>query len=172
MTMRYEAIRKYAFTVVDGEIRATLIIWKPAPPPRSSSLTLDQIRRLLSIAVPDGHKELANRGHMAARYHLKPEPCEICGHWGTGYKLSKEPKTRAHHGDYTKPLDIHWLCESCHRYLHHHKMPDGTIIPESLQTSLTLLPLPTSGAGDFFRPFPPLGGVHAQPLPIFYEVIR
>lgn len=36
------------------------------------------------------------------------QPCEICG----------ETKTDAHHDDYTKPLDVRWLCRRHH--LEHH----------------------------------------------------
>lgn len=35
-------------------------------------------------------------------------PCEICG----------ELKSQAHHNDYNKPLEINWLCSSCHAELH------------------------------------------------------
>jgi hypothetical protein len=27
-------------------------------------------------------------------------------------------KVEAHHNDYTKPLDIIWLCSECHQWLH------------------------------------------------------
>lgn len=39
---------------------------------------------------------------------LTRQPCEVCG----------EPKTQAHHEDYTKPLEVQWLCVSCHRARH------------------------------------------------------
>jgi len=39
----------------------------------------------------------------------RPDACERC----------KEPKkTEAHHFDYSKPLEIEWLCRSCHTQLH------------------------------------------------------
>lgn len=38
------------------------------------------------------------------------QPCVICG----------EPNTQAHHEDYTKPLDIIWLC-NIHHIKHHSK---------------------------------------------------
>lgn len=41
---------------------------------------------------------------------LVPQPCEICD----ATKLIE-----AHHQDYTKPLDVNWLCVSCHRTIHH-----------------------------------------------------
>ena len=41
---------------------------------------------------------------------IRPNQCSKC---------SKECKPHAHHEDYTKPLDVIWLCSQCHFYLHH-----------------------------------------------------
>lgn len=35
---------------------------------------------------------------------LVPEPCEVCG----------DPKTQGHHDDYSRPLDVRWLCRAHH----------------------------------------------------------
>jgi ribosomal protein S27AE len=40
---------------------------------------------------------------------LQREPCEVCG----------AEKVHAHHDDYSKPLEVRWLCTACHE-LHHH----------------------------------------------------
>jgi hypothetical protein len=40
---------------------------------------------------------------------LSPEPCKVCGN----------EEVVAHHEDYDKPLDVVWLCYSCHAK--HHK---------------------------------------------------
>lgn len=41
---------------------------------------------------------------------IQPQKCEECGEITD--KLDK------HHEDYSKPLDVEWLCKSCHRQLH------------------------------------------------------
>ena len=40
---------------------------------------------------------------------IKPIHCEACG---------KELPLHAHHTDYDKPLEVTWLCQSCHVKLH------------------------------------------------------
>ena len=43
----------------------------------------------------------------------KQEHCIICNKKGT----------EAHHHDYDKPLDVIWVCKSCHKYIHQGKTP-------------------------------------------------
>jgi hypothetical protein len=38
---------------------------------------------------------------------LTPQPCQVCG-----------GKAQAHHDDYSKPLDVQWLCFAHHRQRH------------------------------------------------------
>ena len=35
-------------------------------------------------------------------------PCEKCG----------DPKSQGHHDDYSKPLEVHWMCHRCHMQEH------------------------------------------------------
>lgn len=53
--------------------------------------------------------------YAIARGDLVRQPCEDCG----------DPKSSAHHDDYTRPLDVRWLCGKHHR-LHH---AQGAIAP-------------------------------------------
>lgn len=53
------------------------------------------------------------RAHKAVAYAkreglIAPEPCEGCG----------STKVHAHHDDYSKVLDVRWLCRACHRAWH------------------------------------------------------
>jgi len=41
------------------------------------------------------------------------QPCEVCG----------EVKAQAHHGDYSKPLDVRWLCTKHHAEWHRRNTP-------------------------------------------------
>lgn len=43
---------------------------------------------------------------------LKSSNCILCG---------KECKTEAHHPDYSKPLDVMWICRKCHIDIHYKK---------------------------------------------------
>lgn len=54
----------------------------------------DSARTAVSNAVRDGK--------------LVRLPCEVCG----------DPKSQGHHDDYTRPLDVRWLCFKHHREHH------------------------------------------------------
>lgn len=40
---------------------------------------------------------------------LQKGPCEVCG---------TTKKVEAHHRDYSKPLEVNWLCRPCHKATH------------------------------------------------------
>lgn len=47
-------------------------------------------------------------GVYKRRGKLIQEPCAKCG----------DPKSQMHHHDYTKPLEVEWLCRRCHMAEH------------------------------------------------------
>ena len=54
-----------------------------------------------------------HRAHVAVYRAVKSgalirEPCEVCG----------DPKSEGHHDDYSKPLEVRWLCRKHHAEIH------------------------------------------------------
>jgi hypothetical protein len=47
---------------------------------------------------------------------LKPQPCEDCG----------RSNVEKHHADYSKPLDVTWLCRTCHLRRHENEVSRET----------------------------------------------
>lgn len=67
--------------------------------------------RLKACAKNPTHKN-ANRAVEAALRSgrlEKPNHCQGCG------RSADETRIGAHHYDYTRPLDVIWLCAACHR---------------------------------------------------------
>ena len=61
---------------------------------RGEVFTKPQARRILRGALRNGK--------------ITPKPCEVCG----------ELQTQGHHTDYSKPLDVQWLCRKHHAVVH------------------------------------------------------
>lgn len=63
-------------------------------------------RRRFRLTPPDFQKrrarEIAHYRHSIGE--LVAQPCESCGAWDV----------EMHHTDYSKPLEIEWLCTTCH----------------------------------------------------------
>lgn len=47
---------------------------------------------------------------------VKKTHCEVCG--STGEFKDGRSKIQAHHTDYSKPLQVMWLCQQCHHKWH------------------------------------------------------
>jgi hypothetical protein len=55
---------------------------------------------------------------------IKPEQCANCG---------QRQQLCAHHPDYSKPLEVVWLCYQCHANLHAPKQSDPVVKPPKKQ---------------------------------------
>jgi hypothetical protein len=55
-----------------------------------------------------------------ARGALVPEPCEVCGQ--SSRLKNGQRGIHAHHDDYSRPLDVRWLCPVHHKEWHRHNM--------------------------------------------------
>lgn len=74
---------------------------------------------LLSLNTKEILSRLGRREQMRARriFHsaeergevVRPDTCSRCG---------ERTRIEAHHADYSKPLEVEWLCFPCHRSLH------------------------------------------------------
>ena len=67
--------------------------------PKHSELAPDARRKANARATANVYQR---RGKLA------PAPCERCG----------SGDVQKHHEDYTKPLEVRWLCRECHHSLH------------------------------------------------------
>ena len=79
------------------ELYGKLETW-PIPPRQSQAGIISTARAKLYQDV----KRALRSGELVR------EACETCG----------EIAVEAHHADYSKPLEVRWLCRSCHRRYH------------------------------------------------------
>lgn len=62
---------------------------------------------------PSKHHARVQLHNAVIRGQIKKQPCEVCG----------IVKVDAHHPDYSKPLEVKWLCRKHH--MEHHRTPRG-----------------------------------------------
>lgn len=102
-------------------------------------------RRRAYRQTPEGKAE--NRKHALQHYKAHPErakarsalrqkirdgkikrgDCLICG----------EQNGQAHHEDYSKPFDVMWLCEGCHREYHFNQNQKKEVCPIKFSRNIT-----------------------------------
>lgn len=59
---------------------------------------------------PHRYKAMGKVGSALTSGKLeRPDECELC---------MKSKKVLAHHDDYSKPLDVIWVCQPCHKQIH------------------------------------------------------
>lgn len=61
-----------------------------------------------SIKYPEKHTAHQKTGNAIRDNRLIKQPCEVCG----------EREVEAHHDDYSKPLEVRWLCQRHHCEVH------------------------------------------------------
>jgi hypothetical protein len=66
-------------------------------------------RRVCDIISPQKEKARQAAKHARRKGLLCPEPCSLCG----------EVQSQMHHTDYSKPLEVVWLCRKCHIKQHY-----------------------------------------------------
>lgn len=67
------------------------------------------------IRYPDRYKARASVNNAIVSGKIKKEGCAYCG----------DIRTHAHHKDYTKPLDVIWLCPKHHAEQHKKESNNG-----------------------------------------------
>jgi hypothetical protein len=75
-------------------------IWRAASDYKAITACQDKAHRIVRRAVKTGE--------------LVPQACERCGLPGDTMRDADCREMEAHHEDYGKPLDVVWLCRSCH----------------------------------------------------------
>ena len=75
-------------------------------PERKEAALESQRRRRRKF--PEKASAYATVSYAVKNGRLERQPCEICG----------DTQSQAHHSDYSKPLDVRWLCFKHHRELH------------------------------------------------------
>lgn len=76
--------------------------------------------RRWQAANPDKHRVHAHVFYaLSVGQITRPEKCEECGGRGKPVSDGQSP-IQAHHEDYSKPLEVRWLCATCHAQ-HHRK---------------------------------------------------
>ncbi len=74
-----------------------------------------QYQRNLRANHPEKYRARQMIGNATKIGKLERKPCEFCGN----------PKSQAHHHDYSKPLDVVWLCCPCHVQRHKEMKQQG-----------------------------------------------
>jgi len=69
----------------------------------------NELRKKTGDHKSDAHIKVRNAIRSGK---LRPQPCIVCGE-----------KAEAHHSDYSKPLDVDWLCRKHHALWHRYLIP-------------------------------------------------
>lgn len=89
--------------------------WREDNPDRLKELNVKKMRRYRlseQFKAKERVRSALRRAVIKGKV-IKPTTCESC---------QKETKIEGHHTDYSKPLEVVWLCRKCHRAVHYPKV--------------------------------------------------
>lgn len=78
--------------------------WQQANPERTAEHRRGQYERTPALIIA---RVLLGKAVRDGRI-TKPDGCEDCG------QVTPSRRLHGHHQDYSKPLDVEWLCKDCH----------------------------------------------------------
>lgn len=103
--LRARARQKKGATARAGAQRRKQLKYRTDPEYRA------QVRaKLQASKTPEKNHARRYLGRAISNGKIQRQPC-ACGN----------PRSHGHHEDYSKPLDVIWLCASCHSKLHYQK---------------------------------------------------
>lgn len=73
-------------------------------------LSVTKSRNTFRSRFPEKHAAHITLNNAVAAGKIQKLPCSVCG---------SNSKVEAHHHDYSKPLDVDWLCQEHHKEKHH-----------------------------------------------------
>lgn len=133
---KQSAIDAWTARINNPDYQPNIVDYETIQKMREQGSTWAECSKYAGIGGPALRRGLAIRGLSNYRYQpqkhnnatkavrrairdgkLIRQPCEMCGLDGTYPK--GRPKVHAHHDNYDKPLDVRWLCVSCHRKVHY-----------------------------------------------------
>ena len=108
------------------ECRTALIDWRQRRKRQKEKVKIEKVKIIKPPSKaslrPDYLKWKARKAvELALRYGkiTRPDQCPLC---------LENKKTEAHHHNYSKPLEIEWICRKCHLAIHKkHKIVPPTV---------------------------------------------
>jgi hypothetical protein len=82
---------------------------------RDRAKTLERKQHMNSVSIkwrkehPEAYKAHNALNNALRDGRIQKQPCGVCG---------TEKNVHGHHSDYSRPLDVKWLCAKCHHRIH------------------------------------------------------